>query len=212
MAKLLITGFDPFAGETVNPSWKAVRHLNGAIIGGFEVITHEIPTVFEAAFTIVQSHIERHQPAVVIGVGQAGGSNAIRVECLAKNRIDARKQDNEGNQPKNALIAIDGPAHYPASIPFENMAKQIEIEGISAHLSNSAGAFVCNELFYSTLHYVKSHNLPIRVGFIHVPYLPEQVANKKRAGLPSMAEETVVRALTVAIEAIGDDLSIPFAN
>ncbi|CCE25673.1 pyroglutamyl-peptidase I [Methylotuvimicrobium alcaliphilum] len=208
MAKLLITGFDPFAGEIINPSWKAVRHLNNTIIGGFEVIAHEIPTVFGKASAIVQSQIEHHQPSVVIGVGQAGGSNAIRMECLAKNRINARKQDNEGNQPKNALIAIEGPASYPASIPVENMVEQIKTEGISAYLSNSAGAFVCNELFYSTLHYVECQNLPIRVGFIHVPYLPEQVANTKRAGLlPSMTEETVVRALTVAIEAIGDRLS-----
>ncbi|PKM38057.1 MAG: pyroglutamyl-peptidase I [Gammaproteobacteria bacterium HGW-Gammaproteobacteria-10] len=205
-SRLLITGFDPFGGEIVNPSWKAVRHLHATKIGGFDVIAHEIPTVFGKAAAIVQSQIECHQPAVVIGVGQAGGSNAIRMECWAKNRINAGTQDNEGNRPRNTLIAVDGPASYPVSIPVESIVERIKTEGIAAHLSDSAGAFVCNELFYSTRHYVECRKLPIRVGFIHVPYLPEQIANTRRAGLPSMTEETLVQALTVAIEAMGEHL------
>ena len=191
MKKLLITGFDPFGGAAVNPSWQAVSRLPDRV-GSFELCKLEIPTVYDRATRVVLEKAAAFAPDVILCVGQAGGRAAVTPERIAVNIRDARIADNAGNQPRGEFVAPDGPAAYFATVPVEKMAQAIEQAGISGTVSNSAGAFVCNDTLYGLLHAFAGS--AVRVGFIHVPYLPEQ-------GTPSMELETIVVALIAAIEA-----------
>jgi len=201
MARALVTGFEPFGGEQVNPSWRAVSRLDGKVIGRFEVIAREVPTVFGKSGAFVARLIDELRPDVVIGVGQGGSTPAIRVERFALNLDDARGQDNEGNRPEDEAIAEEGPIGYWATVPVKGIVKTINAAGIPAVISNSAGTFVCNHVFYAALHHVVSNGLPVKVGFMHVPYLPEQAVSKPTVA--SMAEETIASAVACAIEACG---------
>ena len=190
MKKLLITGFDPFGGASVNPSWLAVEQLPKQV-GAFEVHKRMIPTVFGAAAEVVLAEAEKVQPDVILCVGQAGGREAVTPERIAVNIRDARIADNAGNQPRGEFVASDGPAAYFATVPVEKMAQAIRDASIPATVSNSAGAFVCNDVMYTLLHAFAGTD--VRVGFIHVPYIPEQ-------GSPSMELEKIVMALQLAVE------------
>lgn len=190
--KLLITGFDPFGGETVNPAWEAVKKLPDRITD-YTLYKLEIPTVFGLAAETVLAKAAQTQPDVILCIGQAGGRAAVTPERIAVNIRDARIPDNAGNQPGGEQIAPDGPAAYFATVPVKKMAAAIENAGIAATVSNSAGAFVCNDTLYSLLHHYA--HTDVKVGFIHVPYLPEQ-------GQPNMELEVITKALEAAIEAI----------
>jgi pyroglutamyl-peptidase len=190
--KLLITGFDPFGGETVNPAWEAVKKLPDSITD-YTLYKLEIPTVFGLAAETVLAKAADFQPDVILCIGQAGGRAAVTPERIAVNIRDARIPDNAGNQPGGEQIAPDGPAAYFATVPVKEMAAAIENAGIAATVSNSAGAFVCNDTLYSLLHHYA--HTDVKVGFIHVPYLPEQ-------GQPNMELEVITKALEAAIEAI----------
>ena len=196
MKKLLITGFDPFGGESVNPSWEAVRQLPDRI-GQYELTKMQIPTVFGKAFEEVLAAAEALQPDAVISVGQAGGRDSVTPEVVAINLREAGIPDNEGNQPVNVPVIPGGPAAYFATIPVRDMVRAVKDAGIPCKLSYSAGAFVCNDVLYSMLHHCRETTT--QVGFIHVPYLPRQA----KENVPSMEEETIVKALTIAIEAMG---------
>lgn len=189
MKKLLITGFDPFGGQTVNPAWQAVRRLPERI-GNYELCKLEIPTVFGKAARILLEAAEDLHPDAILCVGQAGGRAAVTPERIGVNIRDARIPDNEGNQPRGEFVAADGPAAYFATLPVMEMAEAIQDAGVPGTVSNSAGAFVCNDVLYSLLHHY--HGTPVRVGFIHVPWLPTQ-------GSPNLAPEQTVLALTAAI-------------
>jgi pyroglutamyl-peptidase len=191
MKKLLITGFDPFGGAAVNPSWQAVSRLPDRV-GNFELCKLEIPTVYDRATRVVLEKAAAFAPDVILCVGQAGGRAAVTPERIGVNIRDARIADNAGNQPRGEFVAPDGPAAYFSTVPVEKMAQAIEQAGISGTVSNSAGAFVCNDTLYGLLHAFAG--TAVQVGFIHVPYLPEQ-------GTPSMELETIVAALIAAIEA-----------
>ena len=189
MKKLLITGFDPFGGAAVNPSWLAVEQLPKQV-GAFEVHKRMIPTVFGAAAEAVLEEAKKVQPDVILCVGQAGGREAVTPERIAVNIRDARIPDNAGNQPRGERVEPTGPAAYFATVPVEKMAQSIRDAGIPATVSNSAGAFVCNDVMYTLLHHYA--DTAVRVGFIHVPYIPEQ-------GSPSLDLERIVMALERAI-------------
>ena len=191
MQKMLITGFDPFGGQTVNPSWLAVEKLPDRV-GEFAVHKRMIPTVFGKAAEAVLEAAAQVQPDVILCVGQAGGREAVTPERIGVNIRDARIADNAGNQPKGEFVASDGPAAYFATVPVEKMAQAIRDAGIPATVSNSAGAFVCNDVLYSLLHHYAGTE--IRVGFIHVPYVPEQ-------GSPNLPLKTIIEALGAAIAA-----------
>ena len=191
MTTLLITGFDPFGGAEVNPSWQAVKRLPEQV-GEFRVHKLEIPTVFGAAAQMVAQKAEQIGADVILCVGQAGGREAVTPERIAVNIRDARIADNAGNQPKGEFVAQDGPAAYFATVPVEKMAQAIRDVEISATVSNSAGAFVCNDVLYTLLHHFDGTQT--KVGFIHVPFIPEQ-------GSPSMELEQIIQALVAAIGA-----------
>lgn len=191
MKKLLITGFDPFGGESVNPAWEAVRRLPNQV-GEFEVYKRMIPTVFAEAPKKVQMFAEEIHPDVILCVGQAGGRAAVTPERVGINVRDAGITDNAGNQPTDEPIVIDGPDAYFATVPIKKMVQAIESAGFPAAVSNTAGTFVCNDVLYSTLHFCAGTGT--KVGFIHVPFLPEQ-------GNPSLELEKTAAALEAAIRA-----------
>ena len=193
MKKLLITGFDPFGGETVNPSWEAVQLLPETV-SGWQLHKRQIPTVFGKAAEVALAAAEEIAPDAILCVGQAGGRSAVTPEVVAINLREARIADNEGAQPQNEPVVPHGPAAYFATVPVREMVSAINAAGITAALSYSAGAFVCNDLLYALLH--RYDGTAIRAGFIHVPFLPQQA----KEGQPSMALETIAAALRAAIE------------
>ena len=190
--KLLITGFDPFGGETVNPSWEAVRLLPEEI-GTFRLTKLQIPTVFGRAAETVLAAAEKLQPDVILCIGQAGGRSGVTPEVVAINLREARIPDNAGNQPSAVPVVKDAPAAYFSTAPVRAMVQAINDEGIPAALSYSAGTFVCNDVLYSLLrHY---HGTATKVGFVHVPFLPEQA----KENVAAMPLEQMTAALTAAI-------------
>lgn len=192
MKRLLITGFDPFGGEKINPAWEAVRLLP-EMIGDYMLCKLEIPTVFGLAAQRVMEKAEEVKPDVILCIGQAGGRAAVTPERIGVNIRDARIPDNAGNQPRGDFAVPEGPAAYFATVPVMAMEEAIRSAGLPATVSNSAGAFVCNDVLYTLLH--RYAGTDVKVGFIHVPYLPEQ-------GTPSLPLQDTVKALIAAIEAI----------
>lgn len=195
MKHLLITGFDPFGGESVNPAWEAVRRLPDTV-GDYRLTRIQIPTRFALAAETVLAAAEADNPDVILCVGQAGGRSAVTPERIAINLNDARIPDNGGFQPTEQPIDPDGPDGIFATVPVSAMARAIRDTGISGQVSLSAGAFVCNDTLYRLLrHYAGTDT---RVGFIHVPFLPEQA----KEGVPSMTLDQIIAGLTAAICAL----------
>ncbi|MEH7336857.1 pyroglutamyl-peptidase I [Neobacillus drentensis] len=199
MKKILVTGFDPFGGEPVNPALEAVKQLNGKVIRGYEVITSEIPTVFGKAITRLIEAIDEINPDLVICVGQAGGRSTITPERVAINVDDARIADNENNLPIDLEIVPSGPSAYFTNLPIKAMVKNMTENGIPASVSNTAGTFVCNHIFYGLMNYLDISGKGIRGGFIHIPFLPEQIV--RNPGQPSMSLDLIVKGLELSIEA-----------
>ena len=196
MKHLIITGFDPFGGETVNPAWEAVSRLPDTI-GGYRLTKLQIPTVFAKAAEQVLAVARSDAPDVILCVGQAGGREAVTPERIAINCMDARIPDNAGNQPREKPVIPGGPDGIFSTVPAREMADAIEEAGIPGKVSNSAGTFVCNDTLYRLLHHYAA--TCVRVGFIHVPYLPEQAKD----GGASMPLEDIIRGLSAAIGALG---------
>lgn len=200
--KVLLTAFDPFGGDTVNPALEAVRQV-AKQVGEVEIVKREVPTVFVKSIAAVVRAIQEEKPDAVLCVGQAGGRIELTPERVAINLDDARIPDNAGNQPMDQVIFQDGENAYFATLPIKAMVSEIRAAGLPASVSNSAGTFVCNHLMYGVLYHL-SHDYPkIRGGFIHVPYIPSQVAGLKEPA-PSMALSDIVRGLEAAVRAIGN--------
>ncbi len=198
MRTVLLTGFEPFAGESVNPSWEAVRRLDGWVCRGHRVVARRIPCVFGAALAALEAAVTDSDPVLLLAVGQAGRRGDVSVERVAVNLDDARIADNAGNQPIDAAVITGGPAAYFASLPVKAIVAAVQAAGIPASLSHTAGSFVCNHLFYGACHLRATRRPDLRVGFIHVPLLPEQAA--RLPGSPSMERDQVVAALRVALD------------
>ena len=195
--KVLMTGFDPFGGESVNPAYEAVKALPGEIEGA-QIIKREVPTVYGKAARILKQEMEKIHPDIVICVRQAGGRAGISIEKIAINYRDARIQDNEGNQPQDCPILAEGTDAYFATLPVKKIVAELQKAGIPAQISYSAGTFVCNDIFYSLMHMAANEYPGIKAGFIHVPFIPLQVVDKAN-GTASMALDMIVEALEVAI-------------
>ena len=196
--KLLLTAFTPFDGEKINPALEAVKLVKDKI-GNLLIVKLEVPTVFGKSIDTVREAIERERPDFVLSIGQAGGRAEITPERVAINLNDARIPDNEGNQPIDEPVFPDGENAYFSTLPVKAMVEAIREEGIPSSLSNSAGTFVCNHLMYGVLYYLDKRPV-IKAGFIHVPYIPEQVKNKKE--MPALELSEIVRGLEAAITAI----------
>lgn len=193
MKKILITGFEPFGGEEINPSWDAVSRLP-EVIGEYSLVKLCLPVVFgEAAEHLIRTADEL-VPDVILCIGQAGGRNAVTPELVAINLRHATIPDNGGNQPKDEQIAEDGERAYFSTLPVRKIAETISEAGIPSQVSYSAGAYVCNDLLYTLL--ARYDGTDTKVGFIHVPYSKEQ--NKE----PSMSLDDIVKAIGIAINCI----------
>ena len=191
MKKLLITGFEPFGGEKINPSWEAVKALPGKI-NDYELIKLCLPVVFGEAAEIAVREAEKHSPDAILSIGQAGGRAAITPELVAINLRHAKIPDNKGNQPKDEPIIEGGAAAYFSTLPVRKMADAISSVGIESGLSYSAGAYVCNDLLYTILSHFDGTKT--KAAFIHIPYCKEQ--DKE----PSMDMTEIIKGLTVLIE------------
>lgn len=198
-ARMLVTGFQPFGGATMNPAWEAVRRLPDTI-GGAEVVKVEIPVVFGRASAAVDAAIEANRPDIVLCVGQAGGRCKITPEFVGINYIDARIPDNEGNQPLAKRVVEDGPDTYFSTLPVRAMAQAMNDAGVPAAVSFTAGTYVCNDVMYALLHSLATRFPGTRGAFLHVPYATEQ-ATQLPADTPSMPIETMAKGLEVALAA-----------
>ena len=197
--KILLTGFDPFGGESINPSWEVVRRIPRKIKDA-EIKGIQIPTVFQKSFEVLKREMESFNPDVVICVGQAGGRQGITPERIAINIDDARIADNEENQPIDFLIQEDGDSAYFSTLPIKAMVDKMIASGYPASVSNSAGTFVCNHIMYQILYFAAKFQPTLKAGFIHVPFLPEQVKEKNQ--YPSMELEEMVQALILCVETV----------
>lgn len=194
---VLLTGFEPFDGDSVNPSWEVVRQLQGATIAGAQVQTLELPCVFGASLRVLERAVGHHQPAIVIAVGQAGGRADITPERVAINLNDARIADNAGKKPTDQAIQKHGPAAYFSTLPVKAIVQALHRAGVPASVSHTAGTFVCNHVFYGLMDMQERYGIQ-RCGFVHIPFSPDQAALRDSA--PSMALDDMVRALRIVVD------------
>jgi pyroglutamyl-peptidase len=192
--KILLTGFDAFGGASVNPSWLAVKALHGRQMLGHTVVAAQLPTVFDTSLRELHALLMQHQPALVVCVGQAGGRQAMSLERVAINVNDAPMADNAGAQPVDTPVAQGAPVAYFTSLPIKAMLAALQQEGVRAEVSQTAGTFVCNHVFYGLMRELATQPQlrHTRGGFVHVPWLPEQ-------GTPHMALDDIVRGLRAAL-------------
>ncbi len=191
--KILLTGFEPFAGESINPSWQIAQLFDQQHFGAWQVHALELPCVFQESLRVIDRAISTLDPAIVISMGQAEGRSDISFERFAVNLDHARIPDNKGNQPQEQLIVAGGPTAYGTTLPIQRLAALLKAAEIPASLSLSAGTFVCNHVFYHLQHQFQGTS--VRSGFIHLPVLPEQASRWKTGPIPSMTRETMTQAL-----------------
>ena len=199
MKKILVTGFDPFGGEPINPAIESVKRLPDNIAGA-EIIKLEIPTVRKKSLEKIEKAINEHNPDVILSIGQAGGRFDISIERIGINLDDFRIPDNEGNQIIDEPIFPDGENSYFVKLPVKAMVQNVQKNNIPASVSYTAGTFVCNHVLYGVLYLIEKKYKGKKSGFIHIPFLPQQVVDKRNT--PSMELNTIVKGLTAAIEAI----------
>ena len=194
-ATVLLTGFDAFGGEAINPSWLIAQTLNGEILQGHLVVAAQLPTEFAASDKLLADLLRQHQPALVLCIGLAGGRESFSLERIAINIQDARIADNIGAQPIDVPVVKSGPAAYFSTLPIKAMLQALTAANIPAEVSQTAGTFVCNHVFYTLMHVLKKQGsiADARGGFIHVPYLQGQ-------GLPCMTLKDMVRGMRIAVE------------
>ncbi len=196
LPRILLCGFDPFGGEAVNPSWEAVGPMHGKRIAGHIIQARKLPTEFDASLRLLQSAIAEVEPAIIFGVGQAGGRTQLSLERVAINLQDARIPDNAGAQPVDEPVIADGPAAYFSTLPLKAMLAALRQAGLPAEISHSAGTYVCNHIAYAMLH-LGAKRRGVRAGFMHIPYAPGQAVHQR--GAASMAQAEVERALAIAL-------------
>lgn len=197
--RILVTGFEPFGGETVNPSWEAAARLPDRL-GSAEIVRLRVPVTFEGCLPPVIRAIEHEKPDAVLCLGQAGGRSGLTPERIAVNLDDAGMPDNAGFRPADRPVRADGPAAYFSTLPVKAIAESIRQAGVPASVSNTAGTFVCNHLMYGVLDYCAENCPELRAGFMHIPYQHEQAVGKQNA--PSLSGEDILRGVMVAVKVI----------
>lgn len=206
MRTVLLTGFEPFAGDLSNPSGDAVEIVAATWTGPEQLVTEVLPVTFEGSRARMTTLIEQHRPELVIAAGLAGGRRAIGIERIAVNLVDARIPDNDGSQPVDVAVAEGAPAAYFSSLPVKAIARDLERAGIPAEVSHSAGTFVCNHVFFVAMDAVPPG---VRCGFVHVPWSQESSPSSQTATLPL---QHIARALEIAVRtslSTRDDIRTP---
>ena len=209
MNHILVTGIEPFDNETINPSWEAARLVDGERIGQATVVARQLPCVIGEVQGALIRAIEETQPLLVLCLGQASGRADVSIERVAINVVDARIPDNAGQQPIDEPVIAGGPAAYFSTLPIKAMLRALRNEGIPASISQTAGTYNCNAIFYGLEHYIATQRPELRGGFIHVPYLPQMAA--RHPGAPSLALETLAQAIRVMAAtalAVREDIKI----
>ena len=195
---ILLTGFEPFGGERVNPSQRIVEALDGEIVEGHRVVGAILPVTFATTLPAFTALLDQHRPAIAVALGQAGGRSEISLERVAVNLIDARIADNDGVQPIDETIIGDAPGAYFSSLPVKAIEARLRALGIPCATSLTAGSFVCNQAFYTLAHLIATRHPRTRGGFVHVPWLPDQAAYHR--GQPSMALDVMIAGVRAALE------------
>ena len=193
---VLLTGFEPFGGETTNPSWRVAQALHGEMIAGAQVVAVQLPCAFGVALALLQRALEQHRPQLVMALGQAAGRCELTPERVAINVDDARMADNIGARPVDTAVVPGGPAAYFSSLPIKAIVAALREAGMPASVSQSAGTFVCNHVFYGLMHALQTRP-GVRGGFMHLPLLPEQAA--RLPGQPSLALATQIAGVRLAL-------------
>lgn len=196
IATVLLTGFEPFGGEAGNPSWDAVRALDGARIAGHRVVARCLPVEFGTSLKVLRAALRELKPALVICVGQAGGRAQLSLERIGINVDDARIADNAGARPIDTAVVEGGPDAYFSTLPIKAMRQALNAAGIPAEISQTAGTYVCNHVLYGLMHALRRQTR-VRGGFVHVPYSPAQASG--HPGAPSLPVETLVAGLRIAV-------------
>ena len=205
--RVLLTGFDPFNGASINPSWLAVQALHGKQVLAHRLVAAQLPTEFGAALNRLDALLARWQPELVVCVGQAGGRAALSLERVAINLIDAPIADNAGDQPVDMPVVPGGPAAYFSTLPVKAACAAMQRAGLAAEVSHTAGTFVCNQVFYGLMHRLttRAELAHVRGGFVHVPWLPDQ-------GSPAMPLADVVQGLKQIVRLTLDDKALDAIN
>lgn len=198
---ILVTGFEPFGGSPINPSEQVALALNGYTCGVAAVIARILPVDRRNGPEILVSAIREHRPEAVLCLGEAERRTAISIERVAVNLMDYRIPDNQGEQIVDQPIFPEGPAAYFSSLPVRGIYETLRAAGVPVELSLSAGAYLCNQVFYTGRHFVSQQELPVPLGFIHLPALPEQAAQAP-APFASMSFETSLNAIQLALDVI----------
>ncbi len=193
----LLLGFEPFNGDEVNPSQQIVDALAGETVAEHRIAAFTLPTEFARAVAMTSDLIAAHRPALVLAVGQAGGRDGISIERVAINVIDARVADNAGDQPVDVPVIDGAPNAHFSTLPIKAMLRALQNARIAAAISNTAGTFVCNQVFYAIAHLVATRHPDMRGGFVHVPFLPEQT--QRHANAPSMELQTMIDATRICL-------------
>lgn len=197
--RVLLTGFDPFEGNAINPAFEVVKGVREKI-GEIEIKKLEIPTVFGKSLQKILEATEEFKPDVILCIGQAGGRYEMSLERVAINLSDARIKDNEGNQPIDEVIYADGENAYFSNLPIKAMMAEMREQGIPTSISNTAGTFVCNYVMYGVFYHIAKHSIAKKGGFIHIPYMPSQIINKPNT--PYMEKERMIKGVEIAIQCI----------
>ena len=204
MKTVLLTGFEPFGGAKVNPSWLAVRRLNGRVIRGHRIVARQLTTVYDQSLTSLRRHLKVVKPALVICVGQAEGRAEVTPERVAINVDDSRIPDNAGRKPVDVPVVPGGPVAYWSTLPVKIIVRALRRRGIPASVSPTAGTFVCNHVFYGLMHELAKNGNQVHGGFIHVPLLPVPKTSRpgpgrSKSGPSGLPLEVMVEALKVAV-------------
>ncbi len=198
---ILLSGFEPFDGESVNPSWLVAQALHGRRVGGARVVSVCLPCVFDEASGALVQAVRRHQPLLVLALGQGGGRAALSMERVAINVVDARIPDNAGAQPVDSPVVPGAPTAYFATLPLKAMLQALRDAGVPGEVSQSAGTFVCNHVFFALMHALATASPDsARAGFMHLPWLPEQAA-RRSGSPPSLPLATQVEGTRAVLKA-----------
>jgi pyroglutamyl-peptidase len=207
---LLITGFEPFGGEQINPAWEVAQALHGQVLGGARVQSVQLPCVFGASRQALAAALRQHRPVAVLSLGLAGNRSAVSFERVAINWVDARIADNAGAQPVDQPVVAGGPSAYFTRLPIKAMLARLRDQGLPAELSFSAGSFVCNEVFYGLMHALRRRQ-QVPAGFIHLPPLPQQAS--RYPGVTCLGLDDQVQAVQLAAEvALAGGPDLQFAD